>query len=292
MDNRLLDRDPAAPDRLPDIDLPVDFFAWVDITRDVLGWYTVPCKIKAGIFVLCVEGELTATINLKECRIRKNDFIVVAPGSVIRFHGMPENFRLSFIGFSSKFMGEVNLIKSTMDMLPVMIENPVISFTAERAEIYKELFALLHRMFTADLLTHPQIQRCILESVLYGVSSLYRTAQNETGHRLSRGEEISKELFRLVMKHYTRERRVAFYAEQMRLSTQHLCTTVKQQTGKTVADLIADVVIMDAKALLKSTNMAIKEVALSLNFPNVSFFGKYFKRYVGMSPQQYRSGND
>ncbi len=147
-------------------------------------------------------------------------------------------------------------------------------------------------MFTADLLTHPQIQRCILESVLYGVSSLYRTAQNETGHRLSRGEEISKELFRLVMKHYTRERRVAFYAEQMRLSTQHLCTTVKQQTGKTVADLIADVVIMDAKALLKSTNMAIKEVALSLNFPNVSFFGKYFKRYVGMSPQQYRSGND
>ena len=75
----------------------------------------------------------------------------------------------------------------------------------------------------------------------------------------------------------------------MHLSAQHLCTTVKQQTGKTVADLIADVVIMDAKALLKSTNMPIKEISISLSFPNVSFFGKYFKRYVGMSPQQYRN---
>lgn len=55
MKNRLLETDRAS-DQLPDIDLPVDFFAWVDITREVLGWYQVPCKIKAGIFVLCVEG--------------------------------------------------------------------------------------------------------------------------------------------------------------------------------------------------------------------------------------------
>lgn len=287
MENRLLDLD-GAPNRLPDIDLPVDFFAWVDITQEVLGWYNVPCKIKAGIFVLCVEGELTATINLKECRIRKNDFVVVAPGSVIQFHGAESHFRLSFVGFSSKFMGEVNLIKSTMDFFPVMIENPVLPLRPEVAEIYRDYFSLLYRMFVGDLLTHPQIQRCVLESLLYGIASMYKRAE-DTNRRLSRGEEICKELLRLVMKHYATERRVSFYADRMRLSEQHLCTTVKQQTGKTVADLIADVVIMDAKALLKSTNMPVKEISISLSFPNVSFFGKYFKRYVGMSPQQYRN---
>lgn len=287
MENRLLDLD-GSSNRLPDIDLPVDFFAWVDITQEVLGWYNVPCKIKAGIFVLCVEGELTATINLKECRIKKNDFIVVAPGSVIQFHGAESNFRLSFVGFSSKFVGEVNLIKSTMDFFPVMIENPILSLRPETAEIYKDYFSLLYKMFVGDLLTHPQIQRCVLESLLYGISGMYKRVES-TDRRLSRGEEICKELLRLVMKHYATERRVSFYADEMRLSAQHLCTTVKQQTGKTVADLIADVVIMDAKALLKSTNMPIKEISISLSFPNVSFFGKYFKRYVGMSPQQYRN---
>lgn len=289
MENRLLDLN-ASSDRLPDIDLPVDFFAWVDITPEVLGWYNIPCKIKAGIFVLCTEGELTATINLKECRIRKNHFIVVAPGSVIQFHDSGTDFRLSFVGFSSRFVGKVNLLKSTMDFFPVMIENPVLPLTTEAAGIYKDLFSLLYRMFTGDMLTHPEIQRCILESLLYGISGMYKKAESEDGNRrLSRGEEICKELLRLVMKHYARERRVSFYADEMRLSAQHLCTTVKQQTGKTVADLIAEVVIMDAKALLKSTNMPVKEISISLNFPNVSFFGKYFKRYVGMSPQQYRN---
>lgn len=287
MENRLLDIN-APANRLPDIDLPVDFFAWVDITQEVLGWYNIPCKIKAGIFVLCVEGELTATINLKECRIKKDDFIVVAPGSVIQFHGSETNFRLSFVGFSSKFVGEVNLIKSTMDFFPVMIENPVLPLRTEAAEIYRDYFALLYKMFVGDMLTHPEIQRCVLESLLYGIASQYKQVEG-TNRRLSRGEEICKELLRLVMKHYATERRVSFYADQMHLSAQHLCTTVKQQTGKTVADLIADVVIMDAKALLKSTNMPIKEISISLSFPNVSFFGKYFKRYVGMSPQQYRN---
>ncbi|MCC8062974.1 MAG: helix-turn-helix domain-containing protein [Rikenellaceae bacterium] len=287
MENRLLDIN-APANRLPDIDLPVDFFAWVDITQEVLGWYNIPCKIKAGIFVLCVEGELTATINLKECRIKKDDFIVVAPGSVIQFHGSETNFRLSFVGFSSKFVGEVNLIKSTMDFFPVMIENPVLPLRTEAAEIYRDYFALLYKMFVGDMLTHPEIQRCVLESLLYGIASQYKQVEG-TNRRLSRGEEICKELLRLVMKHYATERRVSFYADRMRLSAQHLCTTVKQQTGKTVADLIADVVIMDAKALLKSTNMPIKEISISLSFPNVSFFGKYFKRYVGMSPQQYRN---
>lgn len=288
MENRTPDID-LPVGRLPDIDLPVDFFAWADITEELLGWYKIPCKIRAGIFVLCVEGELTATINLTEYRLRRNDFIVVAPGSVIQFKGAEEHFRLSFVGFSSEFVSRVNLLKSTMDFFPVMFENPVLSLSEDVAEIQRDYFVLLCKMFAGDHFMHPEVLRCILETLLYQVSSLYNRTTEAAGHRLSRGEEICKELLRLIMKHYAAERRVSFYADQMRLSAQHLCTTVKQQTGKTVADLIADVVVMDAKALLKSTNMPIKEISISLSFPNVSFFGKYFKRYVGMGPQQYRN---
>ena len=64
---------------------------------------------------------------------------------------------------------------------------------------------------------------------------------------------------------------------------------VKQKTGRSVSDIIADMVIMDAKSQLKSTDLTIQEIAYSLNFPNVSFFGKYFKRYVGISPQKFRN---
>ena len=46
---------------------------------------------------------------------------------------------------------------------------------------------------------------------------------------------------------------------------------------------------MDAKSQLKSTNRSVQEISDSLNFANMSFFGKYFKRYTGMSPLEYRN---
>lgn len=74
----------------------------------------------------------------------------------------------------------------------------------------------------------------------------------------------------------------------LHISPQHLSTTVNKITGKTVTDIIAKLVITDAEAKLKSTDLTIQEIAYSLNFPDISFFGKYFKRYTGMSPKQYR----
>jgi len=64
---------------------------------------------------------------------------------------------------------------------------------------------------------------------------------------------------------------------------------IKQTTGKTCVEIITSMVIMDAKAQLKSTNLSIHDIADALNFTNMSFFGKYFKRHVGMSPQEYRN---
>ena len=53
--------------------------------------------------------------------------------------------------------------------------------------------------------------------------------------------------------------------------------------------IITSMVIMDAKAQLKSTNLSIHDIAYALSFTNMSFFGKYFKSNVGMSPQEYRN---
>ena len=64
---------------------------------------------------------------------------------------------------------------------------------------------------------------------------------------------------------------------------------VKDVTGRTCTDIISSMVIMDAKSQLKLTDASIQEISDALNFANISFFGKYFKRYVGMSPLEYRT---
>lgn len=57
---------------LPQLDLPVDFIVGSDVTEHILKFYNQTCRLKATIFVLCMEGELTASVNLKEYTIRRN----------------------------------------------------------------------------------------------------------------------------------------------------------------------------------------------------------------------------
>ncbi|MDD4434333.1 MAG: helix-turn-helix domain-containing protein, partial [Parabacteroides sp.] len=62
----------------------------------------------------------------------------------------------------------------------------------------------------------------------------------------------------------------------------------KEMINKNPVELITQCVLVESKTMLKSTSLSIQQISDALNFPNQSFFGKYFKRYSGMSPQQYR----
>ena len=63
---------------------------------------------------------------------------------------------------------------------------------------------------------------------------------------------------------------------------------VKEISGRTAGEWIENYVTVEAKVLLRSTDLTIQEIASRLNFTNQSFFGKYFKHQTGMSPSEYR----
>ena len=271
---------------LPQLDLPLDFIVGDNITEDILNYYKQTCRLKAAIFVLCVEGSLKVSINLAECVIKKNDLIVLMPGSIIQFCEETEKVRLSFMGFSSKFMSYVNVVKSSMNIFPVMMDNPILPLDEEIAGFFNDYFSLMYRVQAKSV--NLEVMKHVLLSIVHGISSLYKI-HSWPERTLTRSEEISKKFIQLVMEHYTTHRQTSFYASQLSISSQHLCLIIKQLTGRSVSDIIADMVIMDAKSQLKATDLTIHEISYGLSFPNVSFFGKYFKRYAGLSPQQYRN---
>ena len=251
---------------LPQLDLPRDYVVGNDITEAILNFYKQTCRLKAGIFALCVEGNLRASINLTEYTLKPNDFI----------------------GFSSEFMDCVNMIKSTMSALPTIYENPIISLSEDRAYFINDYFHLLERVQAKEKSINREMVKHILLTMIHGISDLYQ-GKSWPNKITTRSDEIHKKFIQLVMKNYTSKRQTAFYASQLSISPQHLCMIIKQKTGRSVSDIIADMIIMDAKSQLMATDLTIQEISYSLNFPNVSFFGKYFKRYVGVSPQKFRN---
>ena len=273
---------------LPLLDLPVGFVVSTAVTEQILGFYKQTCRLKAGIFALCVSGTLKASINLKEYTLHPGDLVTLIPGSIIQCCEETDAVQLSFIGFSSSFMEGVNLIQSTTDNVTTIYEHPVLPLDIKKTQQLNDFLKLLERIVMEEGKINPEIVKHILQGLMIGIGDLYRGKQWPS-QTLTRSDEIQKKFLGLVMKHYTSNRQTSFYASHLSISPQHLCMIVKQKTGRSVSDIIADMVIMDAKSQLKSTDLTIQEIAYSLNFPNVSFFGKYFKRYVGISPQKFRN---
>lgn len=264
-----------------------DFIAEIDMTGSLGHIYHYPQRMNGYLFVLCLRGECDITIHLSEYKIQKNDIITILPETFVHVHRQSPDCRLYLVGFNKELLNGANFFNSTMNYLSVLIENPVIPLRPEIIELFKDYCMLLIKMARIEEKPNKELISTMLLTVLHGVGSIHQNT-SVTSRTFNRGEEIVKRLVQHIIKYYTQERSVAFYADLLHISPQHLSTTVNKMTGKTVTEIIAKLVITDAEAKLKSTDLTIQEIAYSLNFPDISFFGKYFKRYTGMSPKQYR----
>lgn len=108
--------------------------------------------------------------------------------------------------------------------------------------------------------------------------------------KLSGEESIMQRFMHEVRTHYKEERKVQFYAERLHLTAGYLSTLIKNISGKTASEWIDSYVLLEAKVMLKQTNMTVQQISDELNFPSQSFFGKYFKRLEGTSPKKFREG--
>ncbi|MGM9777519.1 MAG: helix-turn-helix domain-containing protein [Prevotella sp.] len=81
---------------------------------------------------------------------------------------------------------------------------------------------------------------------------------------------------------------IPFYAGRLGISVGHLHSVVKRVSGKSPGEWIEQYVTKEACAMLKCTDKTIQQISIELGFPSQSFFGKYFKRAIGLSPKEYR----
>ena len=121
------------------------------------------------------------------------------------------------------------------------------------------------------------------------IAELYTELPSSKSLSKSRTHEIIDDFYQLVLKHAKEQRNVNFYAEKLHLTPQYLSTFLKEKTGRSVSQWIDHLLILEAKTLLKSTNLSIKEISHELNFGETSIFCRYFKRISGVSPTSYRN---
>jgi AraC-like DNA-binding protein len=263
------------------------------VSTDTNGWmqqtFTTPTRADGCFFILCTKGECTFHIHEKSHRVKTNNLLCIMPRTYFQVIDRTPDCELRIMGFSNHIIDTTTFITTSMGYISSLIEQPAVALQPDWMELYIEHYNLLEKTTHAtNFHLLPDVANHLLLSILTGLIHLHQQSQLPTSPAGSRAEEIIRLLIEQVMVHYVEHRNVAFYAKQLKLTAQHLSTTVKRVTGLTTMDIIARFVIHDAQEKLRNSSMTVLEISNSLHFPDVSFFGKYFKRYTGVSPKTYR----
>lgn len=268
----------------------IDMLTGIDLIGNIKNLFKNPVQMPGCLFLLCIRGNCTITIHLNKYELKKNTIAIIFPHQFVQIMDESKDCRFIFVGFSQKLVQSPPMFSRMIEYTPSIFEEPVIELSPEAAGIFYEYFkVLIKAMRLQDTFIRNEQAYLICSQLILGLGNIYKQREGSEHPRYNRNQEIVKELIRIVIQNYKQERNISFYAEKMHLSPQHLSTTIKKTTGKTLTDIISTFVIRDAQAKLRSTELTIQEIAYSLNFPDISFFGKYFKRYTGMSPKQYRN---
>lgn len=104
----------------------------------------------------------------------------------------------------------------------------------------------------------------------------------------TRKEELMAQFINLVFEYAGTQRKVKFYADRMCITTNYLASLVQSLAGQSPKALIDARCIQEIKLLLRTTTVSVQEIAYRLDFPDQSFFARYFRKHTGLSPLAYR----
>jgi AraC-like DNA-binding protein len=221
------------------------------------------------------------------------------PGNIVhisRTEADPvSNLDVILILVSRSFMQNIrfDFNKSFQDSIRLM-QTPVITLNPHQRDIAEDYLNLALKIIKSPLHNRKDIIGSLISSLTYMSTDVWQSnlsavtpATNDRPDRLS---ILFDRFIALVGEYSSSQRGVGFYAEKLCLTPKYLSKLIKQVSGRSAPDWIDSFVILEAKNLLKYSDVTIKEIVYHLHFPNQSVFYKFFKTHTGMTPSEYRKG--
>jgi len=256
--------------------------------------FRVPSRLNALIIGVGAEGETSLTSNLQEFRLKKDSLFIFSPKHILQVQSN-NRFKAHLIVIAPDFLKRINI--DTKRMMPLFLQFgslPCMELTHAESQSLRSFISMVEQELKgSETDFSSEIIGGLIAATIYKVGDIlthYLTEHPEVDSPIhNRAEEYFRQFTELLGEHYKHERSVGFYARQLCITPKYLTTLIKRISGKSVSEWIDNYVILEAKTLLKYSNMSVQEIAYYLNFPNQSFFGSYFKRNAGMSPSQYKA---
>ena len=248
-------------------------------------------RVNMYTIVACTKGRLQVELNAKPYVIRQNEVLVCKPNDVVDNFMLSPDFDGVVLCLSQRGILEQISENELWDKAFRLAENPVVRTNAESLRMfYLYGAAILEKV---KMKRTPYYREIIVSMVKAALYELLANVDGNQAHYCSDGlvtqkEVLFKRFIDLLSTSQVKPRSVSWYGEQLCVTSKYLSTVCKQVSGKTAFGWINENILVNIRYWLKNTSKTVKEIADILEFPNISFFGKYCRAHFGISPTELR----
>ena len=242
-----------------------------------------------NLIYLLKGGEHDVQLGAEERWLEHNDLVIVPENTVYASRyihqctGFCIHFRTEFIQ---------PLLKG-----PLAAEFSYFDFEAEHiVNVSEEESALLEQAFRDIISEHERfspekdhVLRNLIHILLLRIREIHRPHAHRMKEGVSRATELTNRFKHLVEKNFIEQRQVSWYAGELNITPKHLGDVVKETIARTPRQVMADMLLLEAKVLLGSTDLTISQVAQELHFDDQAHFAHFIKQRSGMSPTELRA---
>jgi AraC-like DNA-binding protein len=252
-------------------------------------------SLKMGINVLlfCLQGKLQFEVNGRQTVVHERELAIVQSNVTIGNFMISPDFRCCIACMSDRLVkGQLRGYISIWNRALYVNNNNIFKIPEDQPIEQTEHFYELVNYY----LTRPrkrfgkEVIASLIRCFLLDICELIEEQSPEmatSGH--SQGDQLFNRFLQLLSETEVKRQTVEAYAEKLYVSPKYLSAVCKKASGKSAMQWINEYVMEDIRYYLKETPLTIKEIATKLGFPNLSFFGKYTKRSIGMSPKEFRN---
>ena len=260
------------------------------IEEAIPAWEGIIPAYRQSQFVVALikKGRGEKTIGHFSFPIQKNVLYVVpkrVPHSSRYYSLNCSGFLLSFdMAFFGKHFSPQNLIANkgifNRSARPFMI------LTNKQAGYLSAIFEYLYEEYNRQFINKDEMLAVKVIELLIQCERYFTGAApypNEDSY-----SELVESFNELIQVHFSMERSVQFYANALHIHPNYLNLLMKKYTGLTAKQTIADHIFLEAKGLLGSPSLSIKEISYKLGFATPGCFSSFFSKMSAMSPSKYR----
>lgn len=250
-------------------------------------------KMGMNVILFCLKGKLQFEVNGRQITVRERELsivqshvsvgnLMVSPDFQCRIACMSDRLvKQQLRGYITIWNRALYVNNTNIFRIP---EDQPLEQTGHFYELVNFYFTRPRKRFRQEVI--GSLLRCFLLDIC---ELMEEQTAVETSSVHSQGDQLFNRFLQILSESQVKRQTVESYADQLCVSPKYLSAVCKKTSGKTAMQWINEYVMEDIRYYLKETSLTIKEISTTLGFPNLSFFGKYTKRSIGMSPKEYRN---